>query len=102
MNWNISRRLKTAEENVSVNRGAADIPRALDLISAEDRELLKPYLDARKQGTGATTDWPKEVHRAMHRYLRACVEHDKLLAQTGLPVASLVAETLRRRDREAA
>lgn len=44
-----------------------------------------PYLAARQRGEASGREWPKEAHRAMHRYLVACLEHSQRLTEAGVP-----------------
>jgi hypothetical protein len=95
MNDRTRRRLEQIEGAVGASRQASEIPEPFDTLSTEDRAILKPYFEARKKHEAATREWPAEVHRAMHRYLKACVEHSRLMREAGVPMMG-IAETMRR------
>lgn len=88
------RRLERIEKAVGAARHRSDRPHPLETLRTEDREILRPYLEARKQGEAGTREWPAEVHKAMHRYLRAYAERDRAMREAGVPMS--MAETMRR------
>jgi hypothetical protein len=90
----ISRRLEAVEQRVEASNRAAEIPEPFDTLTEKDQALLRPYLAARRNGTASDTEWPIETHRAMNRYLGACVEYDRLRQEAGVPMRP-IAETLR-------
>jgi hypothetical protein len=69
----IVRRLCQLEDQLGIAAGkrAADIPKPREMLSPEDRELIRPYHEAQERGNASDIEWPPEVHRAGHRYLVA-------------------------------
>ena len=90
------RRLERIERALGATKRGSDTPHPWGTLSGEDRELLRPYLESRRQGEAGVRAWPAEVHTAMHRYLRVCAERELAMRQAGVPMRS-IAETLRRR-----
>ncbi len=88
------RRLERLERALGATQRGFDTPHPLETVSGEDREALRPYLEARKHGAAGARAWPAGVHRAMHRYLRACAERERAMREAGVPLS--IAETLRR------
>jgi hypothetical protein len=95
MNYRTLRRLERLEEELGWGQRASEILDAFDTLSEEDRGVLLPYLEARKNGEAEAADWPNETHRAMNRYLRACVAQSKAMREACVPMPSII-ETLQR------
>ena len=86
-------RLEQIEKALGINQQDSGGPDPLEMLSAQQRETLKPYLEARKRGD-ADRRWPEDVQRAILPYLWACTQRNRTTRKVGAGTLSK-AEMLR-------
>jgi hypothetical protein len=94
---NITKRLESIEKAVGTSGRADSIPEPFEMLTPEDQEFLRQYIEQYRvaRDTGADLGDRPEWCQAMNRYIRKCVEHDRLMREAGVSMEPIDA-TLRR------
>lgn len=65
------RRLGVAEESVNPQQEASDFPDPLEALTAEERAIVRPYMEAQIMGWDRNYPETEGLQPAMYKYLKA-------------------------------
>jgi hypothetical protein len=91
------KRLEAVEQSLNPRQGASDFPDPLEELTAGERAIIRPYMEARIMGHAHEYGKTEGLQPAMYKYLKACVQRDLAMRAAGVPMRS-IAEALRDRS----